>query len=566
MRARGHDGPFSVHAIAGTHVVLFGIDLAADATNDLLGFALHRTDRATNEAQVLPNFLRLKANVNNPGPSGTDANPVQAFVWCDYAAWPEAKLCYRLEARYLTATGLESRYTVELDVDVEAADDGRHGIFFNRGAAGSQAYARKFHDADPRHDAAAQAWLSRGLEEALLGFIAQATGPGFVLRGAFYEFHQAHILQALAAAAARGVDVQLVVARPHDAKTGHEKAPSSDNVDAVKSEGLEAHVRWRTHSTYIPHNKFLVLLENGEPQAVWTGSTNITDGALWGQSNLGHLVHQASRADVAPAYLAYWHKLADDVDTDTLQRFNDETNPVPDGAPPGNAVGTLFSPHTGEGALHWLAARMSAASNSVFFTAPFGVSKTLEDVLLAKHPFAVYALLEGDDNNMSLLRASGDNQVVSGAYLGKGPWHQFLLEALTGLNPMVQYIHTKYLLVDPLSDDPLVVTGSANFSGASVAANDENMLIIRGDTRVADIYLTEFMRLFTHMYFRQHVATATSQPSLPARPMAEMLVPTAQDPVPSVEGSELFLCPDDSWTAAWFAPGSHKSRERELFA
>jgi len=26
--------------------------------------------------------------------------------------------------------------------------------------------------------------------------------------------------------------------------------------------------------------------------------------------------------------------------------------------------------------------------------------------------------------------------------------------------------------------------------------NDENMLVLRGDTRVADIFLTEFMRLF----------------------------------------------------------------------
>ena len=47
-----------------------------------------------------------------------------------------------------------------------------------------------------------------------------------------------------------------------------------------------------------------------------------------------------------------------------------------------------------------------------------------------------------------------------------------------------------------LSDDPIVVTGSANFSEASTNDNDENMLIIRGDERVADIYFTEFNRLF----------------------------------------------------------------------
>jgi phosphatidylserine/phosphatidylglycerophosphate/cardiolipin synthase-like enzyme len=66
----------------------------------------------------------------------------------------------------------------------------------------------------------------------------------------------------------------------------------------------------------------------------------------------------------------------------------------------------------------------------------------------------------------------------------------------------VFFIHTKFLLIDPLSDDPLVCSGSANFSSNSLLQNDENMLLIRGDTRVADIYLTEFDRIFRHFYFR----------------------------------------------------------------
>ncbi|WP_162846947.1 phospholipase D-like domain-containing protein [Mucilaginibacter gracilis] len=64
------------------------------------------------------------------------------------------------------------------------------------------------------------------------------------------------------------------------------------------------------------------------------------------------------------------------------------------------------------------------------------------------------------------------------------------------------YIHTKYLLKDPLSEVPVVVTGSANFSKAATDTNDENMIIIKGNRRVADIYFTEFLRLFNHYYFR----------------------------------------------------------------
>jgi phosphatidylserine/phosphatidylglycerophosphate/cardiolipin synthase-like enzyme len=66
----------------------------------------------------------------------------------------------------------------------------------------------------------------------------------------------------------------------------------------------------------------------------------------------------------------------------------------------------------------------------------------------------------------------------------------------------VFFIHTKFLLVDALANDPLVFTGSANFSGESLKSNDENMLLIRGNTRVADIYVTEFDRIFRHFYSR----------------------------------------------------------------
>ena len=91
-----------------------------------------------------------------------------------------------------------------------------------------------------------------------------------------------------------------------------------------------------------------------------------------------------------------------------------------------------------------------------------------------------------------------------GAYI-KDPvyhWAQETNAKLLQLNLHVAYIHSKFLLMDPLGSDPIVVTGSANFSKASTNDNDENMLIVRGDHRVADIYFTEFNRLFSHYYIR----------------------------------------------------------------
>jgi len=91
--------------------------------------------------------------------------------------------------------------------------------------------------------------------------------------------------------------------------------------------------------------------------------------------------------------------------------------------------------------------------------------------------------------------------IAAGEKLDAGDLKNFGFEKLTGFNKN-QYIHDKFMLVDPLGDDPIVVTGTANFSGPSQYANDENMVVIRGNKRVADIYFGEFMRIFDHLYSR----------------------------------------------------------------
>jgi phosphatidylserine/phosphatidylglycerophosphate/cardiolipin synthase-like enzyme len=106
--------------------------------------------------------------------------------------------------------------------------------------------------------------------------------------------------------------------------------------------------------------------------------------------------------------------------------------------------------------------------------------------------------------------------------------------------------------MDPLSEDPIVVTGSANFSDASTNDNDENMLIIRGDKRVADIYFTEFNRLFNHYYFRS-VTEATK------RRLAAGGTPVAD---PNAEAN-LFLAENDDWLAK-YEPGRFRAKRVAL--
>jgi phosphatidylserine/phosphatidylglycerophosphate/cardiolipin synthase-like enzyme len=100
------------------------------------------------------------------------------------------------------------------------------------------------------------------------------------------------------------------------------------------------------------------------------------------------------------------------------------------------------------------------------------------------------------------------------------------------------------MLVDPLSEDPTVVTGSANFSDASTSTNDENMIVIEGNKRVADIYFGEYMRLYSHYAFREAVKIF-----LDKNPHAK--------PEDMKQG---FLIEKGDWTTSYFDPKDRSAR------
>jgi len=139
-----------------------------------------------------------------------------------------------------------------------------------------------------------------------------------------------------------------------------------------------------------------------------------------------------------------------------------------------------------------------------------------------------------------------DNVVIAiGNRIPVNNFDQWLaeLDRITG-QVNVQWVHLKFMLVDPLSDHPIVVTGSANFSEASTRTNDENMLVIKDNTRVADIYLGEYMRLYSHYAFREAVRIF-----LDKNPQAQ--------PEDMKQG---FLIENDDWTKPYFDPRDRSAR------
>ena len=146
---------------------------------------------------------------------------------------------------------------------------------------------------------------------------------------------------------------------------------------------------------------------------------------------------------------------------------------------------------------------MDSAQRLLCMTFAFNLDQFFLDVLLRKNDTLRYAVFDKNlqTNVEDQIDHVHNTVIAAGAKLEEHDLENFVGEKLTGFNKN-QYIHDKFMLVDPLGDDPIVVTGTANFSGPSQSDNDENMVVIRGNLRVADIYFGEFMRIFDHLYSR----------------------------------------------------------------
>ena len=232
-----------------------------------------------------------------------------------------------------------------------------------------------------------------------------------------------------------------------------------------------------------------------------------------------------------------------------------------------NSIVRVFSPRAKADLLKWYSDRIEDAVGSIMLTAAFGVAKQLVPSIVADRDCLRFILMEKPPTKELEAELKQDRRDLSFSYgdvlgemytfkNGKPTARRKILEF--GLDKwfleeehyrksnegFVFFVHTKFLLIDPTSDDPLICSGSANFSSNSLLQNDENMLLIRGDARVADIYLTEFDRIYRHFYFRN---------------VANQIEAKGGD----AEGA--FLAETSRWTDSYFNPNSFKARRRELF-
>jgi phosphatidylserine/phosphatidylglycerophosphate/cardiolipin synthase-like enzyme len=496
---------FRVKAYAGTNGVLLAMDLAEPRRKGLLGFAIEKQ-------QGGKPWLFLFNSLTFPGKAHTfpqyhatpsDKAPLQKFRWADYAVNPGTTMHYRVHLAYGTADAPLLGESLELSITSDDGHPANQSVIFNRAVAASQAFQRKFPDLDAQISAnknlpieawpdAARLWLENGLLERLLGFIERAVDAQWALEIAIYEYQLQAIIDAVNAAFARGVQVRVLYhAQPDDPDT----TLNETNLAKLPAANKRGRV---THNIF--HDKFIVLSRvdgagQRQPQAVLCGSTNFTANGVYRQANV---VHTLDDVTIATRYLQVFEEVwANPADVAATRSWITEHNPMD----PAQALFAGFSPRSGGGDLREFVEVIEAARKDVLFVTAFTLPDAILNALLGKpHDDILRYGLQNTASSITGFHADRTAEFAATALLNTG-LEGWLKENMKGQKGNL-LVHTKAVITDFTTDAPTIISGSHNLSTSASNGNDENFLIIHGDTDLADRYGLELLRFYEHYRFR----------------------------------------------------------------
>ena len=535
---------FRVKAYAGTNGVLLAMDLAESRRQGLLGFAIEKQQGSKpwlflfnsltfpDKAHTFPQF--------HATPS--DLAPLQKFRWADYAVNPGMTIHYRIHLAYGSAEAPQLGESLEVTVTSDNGLPHNQSVIFNRAVAASQAFQRKFPELDALISAnknlpieawpdAPRQWLENGLLGRLLGFIERALDGQWALDIAIYEYELQVIVDAVNAAFERGVKVRVLYhAQPDDDDTAINQA-SLEKIPAANKRGRV------THNIF--HNKFMVLSRldgagQHQPEAVLCGSTNFTPNGVYRQANVVHVLDDVR---ISASYLQTFEQVwATPADVGATRQWLTQHNPMD----PQQPLFAGFSPRSGLGDLREFVEIITAAKKDVLFVTAFALPDDILNALLGQPQDDILRYgLQNTASRITGFHADRSAEFAATALLNTG-LEGWLRENMKGQKGNL-LVHTKAVVTDFTSDAPTIISGSHNLSAAASNGNDENYLIIRGDTDLADRYGLELLRFYEHYRFRY---------------FAKKLALKQVHP----------LAADDSWTDDYYRAGDLRMLSRVRFS
>lgn len=536
---------FRVKAYAGTNGVLLAMDLDESRRDGLLGFAIERKVGNKNW-EFLWNSLTFPGKEHTiPKWKATPSNlaPIQKMRWADYRLEARQSARFRVHLAYGDVDAPDLADSLELEVRTDDGKPANHRVIFNRAVAASQAFGRKFEDVDewltthknaPIEDwpsEKARDWLQNGLLDQIEAFVDRARDGTWTLDLAIYEYELKAIVDAINAAHKRGVQVRVL----YHAKAGDEQTELNEK--SVKRLPVKKKRARVTKKLF--HDKFIVLGKkkaNGEvtPKAVLCGSTNFTENGVYRQANV---VHVANDAAVAQAYAKVFQVIWDAPADPSVTRTWINANNAIDAA---HKMFCGFSPRSGGGDLAEFVNCIKAADKDLLFATAFELPDAILNALLGAPNDSVLRFgIQNSKSRITGFHADRTAEFTTPALLNKG-LEGWVKEGLRGQKGSL-LVHLKTIVANFTTDDPTVISGSHNLSGSASSGNDENYLIMRGDTDLADRYGIEVLRFYEHYRFRFYAKLLALQAARP-------------------------LEPDGSWADKYYQPGHIKQISRLRFA
>jgi phosphatidylserine/phosphatidylglycerophosphate/cardiolipin synthase-like enzyme len=512
------------------------------------GFLLERARKTGTgqKVEAVENRVGFKKDKPKSGEHRSSKDwPFQRFNWTDHAVDVGNQVRYRVSALVDDGGGrpyravASSKWTAWAKLSADAGAG--FSCFFNRGLVLSQFVAR-YLKAKKLTPAAFKAQLKKSVDPKFRAFLAGDLGVRLAdilqevrhnanaeLHAALYELDDEKLEDAMIAL---GPKLELILANGSDKSgDGNQAARARLNGAGIPT------VNRLLKSKGLGHNKFAVLSASGAPRAVWTGSTNWSTTGLCTQINNGLLIEDAA---LAKAYLQQWNRLNDASPPKTdpagfpaaLVAANDTSRSF---SIAGTKL-TLWFTRTSDGrdmrALSDLIGSAKQAILFLMFTPGKQGLHTLAGQRANESGMYVRGVVstlgnekgDGDKNVLDVRLVSSDGHFTPdrytvvqpqaidsalGAWIGEVTRRNFLSQVGHAI------VHSKVLVIDPLSDDPVVVTGSHNFSTSASKNNDENLVIVRGHKQLARAYATHVMSVYQHYRYRSYVRETLAQGKSP---------------------------------------------------
>ena len=484
------------------------------------GFAVYRRTNGATKGQPLMN--RVGWDPHGPKDKVREAPstewPIQRFIWTDYKARAGEVLSYRVvpmvgddRDHLKPAEDLASDWTEAITLH----PDGANGVaaYFNRGIVASQWLSRVLGQGDRQKKLRAiiedpsdrtRKFLGGELRAALLRLLADAHTAKEHVFAALYELDDPELVPALAAIGKRA---HVILA--NGSTKNKDDDPNEAGREALRKAGVEVHDRM-TAPRHLAHNKFVVFETNGQPSRVWTGSTNWSKTGLCTQANNGIYF---TNPELAAAYRKQWDQLLEaksTFDRATLAETNSVSKAL--GESDGRSVKVWFTPVNEEADLDEARELIAKAKHGILFVMfnP-GPSGSLLNAIIDRKDepdLIVQGVVNQDPstakNPVRIFRRKevlkGSFQVALPAAIDKRV--SYWIPELKKLQGAWAMVHSKVIVIDPFGPEPAVMTGSHNLGPKASRANDDNLVIIRGDRELAAAYAVNIAGIYTSYRWR----------------------------------------------------------------